>query len=198
MLLRGAALQLLGDGAQPVPARGRQDLRLGRALEIVEVGEGLGDRAAGDDDAVAGQHQGAGIAELRRDPVALVTVQRQAAIGLVIGDAAVEDQRVLLAHLEAAVLAQGERRGIGHVGVQHADRLRRFQMDARMDEERGRLDRVLALEHGAGGVAQDQRGGGDLRPVPAIRVDQEPVAAHHSVRVRHGQREMVAHPLVQA
>ena len=56
----------------------------------------------------------------------------------------------------------------------------------------------VALEHRALGVAQDQRGGGDLRPVPAIGIDQEPVAAHHAVLVGDGQREVVAHPLVQA
>ena len=57
---------------------------------------------------------------------------------------------------------------------------------------------LLALEHVAVGVAQHQRGGGDLRPVPAIGVDQEPVAADHAVLAGHRQREMVAHALVQA
>ena len=70
-------------------------------------------------------------------------------------------------------------------------------MHPRVDEERRRLDRVFALEHVAVRVAQHQRGGGDLRPVPAIGVDQEPVAAHHAVLAGHRQREVVADALVQ-
>ena len=66
-----------------------------------------------------------------------------------------------------------------------------------MDEKGRRLDRVGALDHVALGVAQHERGRRDLRPVPAIGIDQEPVASDLPVLVRHGEREMVAHTLVQ-
>ena len=103
VLLGRAALHVLGDGAQVVAARGRQDLGLGGALQVIEVGERLGDAAAGDDHAVARQHQRAGVAEPGGDPVAFRAVQRQAAILVVVGEAAVEQERVLLAHGEPAV-----------------------------------------------------------------------------------------------
>jgi hypothetical protein len=145
---------------------------------------------------VAREEKGAAIAELGGEAVALLGVEGKAGILVVVGDAAVEGERVLLAHLQAAVLAQGEGRGMGHVGVEDAHGLRRLQVDAGMDEERRGLDLVLTLEDIALGIAQQERGGGDLRPMEAVRIDEEAVTADLAVLVGHGKREVVAHPFL--
>src|SRR3546814_5980878 len=60
------------------------------------------------------------------------------------------------ARLQRRVLQGGQRRGIGHVGVQHAGRARVLAVNARMDAEGGGLQLALALQHLAGEVDQQQ------------------------------------------
>ena len=66
-------------------------------------------------------------------------------------------------------------------------------MDAAVDEEGARLDRVLALDDVAVAVGHHQVGRRDLRPVQALRIDQEQLLA-----AGHGHAEVIAHALVQA
>ena len=87
---------------------------------------------------------------------------------------------------------RGQRRGVGHVGVQHHGGLRVAGMEAGVDEERRRLDRVLALDDVAVAIGHDDVAGRDLRPVQALRIDQEQLGA-----VGHRHAEMVADAFVQ-
>ena len=170
----------------------RQHLHHRRALEVVEVVVGLRDRSAGDDHAVVAQEQDVLVAQRPAHAVALVVAEGHAGIVLVVGDAVPEAEGVLGAHLDAAVDDRGERRGVGHVGVQHDLRARVALVDAGMDEEGGRLDRILALDDVAFAVGHHQISRRDLRPVQPLRIDQEQLLA-----ARHRHAEMVAHALVQ-
>ena len=66
-------------------------------------------------------------------------------------------------------------------------------VQAGMDEEGRRLDRILAFDDIAGAIGHHQVGRRDLRPVQPLRIDQEQILA-----AGHGHAEMIAHPLVQA
>ena len=81
----------------------------------------------------------------------------------------------------------------GHVGVQHHRGAPVAVMDAAMDVEGARLDRILALDDVALAVGHHQVGRRDLRPVQALRIDQEQLLA-----AGHGHAEVIAHALVQA
>ena len=71
-------------------------------------------------------------------------------------------------------------------------------MDRGMDDEPGRIDIVFALaEDRSLLVDLDQGRGRDLGPVPAIGVNEKPVAARRAVVVRHGHGEMVVDAFVQ-
>ncbi len=102
-----------------------------------------------------------------------------------------EAQRVLLDHLEPPLFQQRERRGMRHVGMQHARGMRVGDMDARVDAERRLLVLALPCEHAALGVEREQVRGAHLAPVQSIGVQQEPL----SIRQHHA--EMVADALVQ-
>jgi hypothetical protein len=123
--------------------------------------------------------------------LALVVGQGDAAIGFVVGDAAPVAEGVLGAHFDAAVADRGQRRRVGHVGVQHDPGARIAGMDARMDVEGSRFDLVFAFDDVAVAVGHHDVGRRDLRPVQALRVDQEEVVA---TRDRHA--EMIADAFV--
>ena len=146
---------------------------------------------------MAGHHQHLIIAKLAGQAVAFVTVQGQPLVVIVISDATIEHQGVLLAHLQAAILQQGKGGGVRLVGVQDGDRARRVDVHTAMNEKRRRLDLSGALQDIALFVTQQKRRGGDFRPMQAAGVDQEQIAAHHPVVIGDGDREMVANPLVQ-
>ena len=67
-----------------------------------------------------------------------------------------------------------------------------------MDEKGGRLDLVVTLEDGSVGGAEHERGGGDLRPVPARGLIRKRSPRDQAVGPGDGEREMVAHTLLEA
>ena len=86
------------------------------------------------------------VAERGTHAPALRGVEGEPAILVVIGDAVVEHERGLVGGLDAPALDRGERRRVGHVGVQHAGRLRRAGMDRVVDVERGFLRLRVAFD----------------------------------------------------
>ena len=68
-----------------------------------------------------------------------------------------------------------EGRGIRHVSVEHRAGLGMLDVEPRMDEERGILDHVGALEHPPVGRGQDQVARLQFPPVEPERIHQEPM-----------------------
>ena len=64
--------------------------------------------------------------------------------------------------------------------------------------EKGRiLDRFRAFQNSAVAVAEDHRGSGDFRPVPAKRIDQEAITAHHTVIVGKREGEVIINAFIE-
>ena len=187
----GLAYHLRPHRPQLAAGHPRQHLQPARTLEVVQAIERLGHRRAGDDHAMVGQEHDALRAEHARQAVALGIVDHQAVVGIVVGDVVVKAQRVLLDHLQPALLQQRERRGVGHVGMQHACGMRVRDMDARVDAERRLLVLAVAGQHAAFGIEREQVRRGDLAPMQAIGIEEKAP----SIREHHA--EMVADALVQ-
>jgi hypothetical protein len=183
---------LIGLLAQGLARALRQDLHHARALEIIEIVEGVVHAIAGDEHAVIGHEHDVRIAQRAGDTIALVVAQRNAAIILVIGSAAEEAHRVLIrVDVQPSALDDRERGCERHMRVQH-DFFLAAQMHAAVDVECGGLDLVFAFEHFAVLVDQHQVGGRELRPVEALRIDEKLVR-----RPRHFHAEVIADPLVE-
>ena len=170
-----------------------EHLQHARAFEIVEIVERIRYARSAHDHAVIGEKQHVGVAQLRSDAVAFGRADRQAVVSAVIFDAAVKAQRVLARPCEFAVLDDRQRRRIRHMGVEHALCARVRPMDAAMNEESSRFDRVLARDVVAVTVDDDQVGRRDFRPVQSLRIYQE--AARPA---RNCEAEMIAYALRQS
>ena len=138
-----------------------------------------------------GEEQDALAAQDAGQAVAFGIVDHQAIVGVVVGNVLVKAQRVLLDHLEPAVLDERQRRGVRHVGMQHAGRPGIGEMDARMNVESGLLELALAFQEVAVGIEREKIGGRDLAPVQPVAVEKKALA------VGQHQAEVVADALVQ-
>ena len=172
------------------PGGERVDLDLAGALQVVHEFDGLADRGTQREQAVVAQdHRAAGRAEVAGEAGTLVHVEGHAFVA-VVGQLAVEAQRVLRQR-QQAFLHIGDRHACAGMGVQHRLRLGARVVDAAVDHEAG-----LVHAH-ADGVVDDlafavdlhQRGRGDLVEHHAERVDQEVVlwARHAGGEVREDE-----------
>ena len=108
----------------------------------------MGDGAASDDHAMVFQEQDRLVAQGGGHPLALVTGQGEAAVGVVVGDPAPEPGAVLVDRQQAAVLQTGQRGRVGHVRVQHAAHLWAQAVQSGVDAPGGRVRRLRAPHHG--------------------------------------------------
>ena len=107
------------------------------------------------------------------EPIAFGVIDHQAVVRVVVGDVIVEAQRVLLGHLEAAVLEQRQRSRVRPVRVEHASRGAIGKMDARVDVEGGLFELALTLEYRPRGVEHQEIRSRDLAPVQPVAVQEK-------------------------
>ena len=91
---------------------------------------------------------------------------------LVVGDAVPVAEGVLGTHLDAAASQAGERRGVGHVGVEDSLGVRVRLVHGHVDAEGGALDLGIAFDGLALAVHHDDVGGLHLAPVLAVGVEK--------------------------
>ena len=170
-----------------------------RVIRAVSLSIGLGIPAAiasscaWQDRSIVTNHQAASATELahRQQAVVgeddgLVAAQRGAIrlpssmsftiapVVLVQGVVLEERARVLRQRIKQHAQA-GERLAVQRVRVRRRDHVRPGQVHLGVDAERGPVDRLVAFDHGALVVDQDQVGDLDLAEVHPERVDPEPV-----------------------
>ena len=164
-----------------------------RALEEVEVVPGRCDRLTDHEHAVVGeQHHPDAVAHRLGQPVALALVDDAAAVLLVEGQPAVVADGVLAEPGVEAVGRQRQCGGVGHVRVDHAGRVGPGVVQPGVEPEGSQLGLARPLDP-AGAVDDQQVGRPQLRPVGAVRVQQEPVGL-----ARHREADVVVDPLVEA
>src|SRR6202165_1548602 len=178
-------------GLQLRAHRARQQLQPAGTLEVVKGIEGFGDRWPDDDHAVVGEEQDALRAQHAGEAVAFGIVEHQPVIRVVVGDVVVKAQRVLLDHLQPAVLDEGQRGGVRHMRMKDARRPGTREMNPRVDVEGGLLELALAFQDVAVGIEREKAGGRDLAPVQPVAVEKK------ALPIRQHQAEVVADPLVQ-
>ena len=155
-----------------VAGRQRHDLRLARALEIIEADEAFADILADRERAVVAQDHRVLVAEVGDQPLALVEVDRDAFI-IVEGDVAADQHRGL-GQRQQPVAMRRHRLARGRVEMHHRMRVLARHVDRRMDGEAGRVgDERRRLDRIAVDVDLDQRGGGHLLEHQIVRVEQE-------------------------
>jgi hypothetical protein len=170
----------------------REQLHLGRFLEVVHEDEGLGNGAAHRQDAVVAQHQRVVRSQVAHQPLALARFQRHAFV-------VVEGRVALVAHRE---LAQ-RREAVGHgrnggarvrMRVQHAQRIGPPRVNGAVDHEAGLVHFSLGVVHlVAVQVDLHQRRRRHFRKQQPVRVDQKVM-----LRPRHARRDVVVDEVVHA
>lgn len=117
---------------------------------------------------------------------------RQAGIVGIVGDAVAQQHLGLANRLDLRIFQARQRAAIGHVGVQHAARMRRQLVDRGVDAEGRALDLAVAVQHLAVEADLDQVAGGHFRPIEAERIDQEAAGL-----AGNGRRQVVEDALVE-
>ena len=148
--------------------------------------------AADRDQAVVLQNRGLVLADRLGDPLAFVELDRDAAEIVVERVIVVEGADVLGDRRERAP----ERRkgpAVGRVGMGGGDRVGPRRVDARMNDEGRRVDRIIALDDIALVVAADQVRDLDLAEMDAERIDPERV---RKLGIARG--DVARDPLVEA
>ena len=156
------------------PAGGHgEDLHHAGPLQEVQVVPGRVNRGSGHDHAVVSQKQHRSAPQHLGHPVALGVVECQPLIIVEVCHPAVELEGILGHHLEAAPLDDGERRGVGHVGVEHGLGARVVPVEPGVNEEGGVLDHVGPLEDPPVAVRENEVAGRQFTPMKPERIDQE-------------------------
>ncbi len=138
-----------------------------------------------------GEKHGFLVAELGGNPLTFRLVERQAVVVVVIGNAVMEPDGILLHGFDPAALDHGERRGIGHMRVQHNLGVGRRPVGLAVNEQGRRFDRMIAFEDVAVRIAHQHARRRYFGPVETVRIDQKRVVVQ-----RHA--EMVADAFVEA
>ncbi len=142
---------------------------------------------------MVGHEQHALVAERGADALALVHLQRQAAVIVVVGDVVVKARAVLMDRLDAHALERRQRRGVGHVGVQHAAGVRELGVNGAVDAGGGFVYLALPFHEIARGIHHQQIAGADFAEVQPERIEQKAPAV-----IADGNAEMIGDGLVPA
>lgn len=112
------------------------------------------------------------------DALAFSDIKCQPVVPRLDRDAPMESQGILAEQwIDGARFRQRERRGVGHVRVQH-DRMTSDPMNRCVNEQSRRFCPMPTLEDLTLAVHEQDVIGTDLAPVQAARVEQEPIAIH--------------------
>ena len=188
---------------QELPARAGGEVLQGRApIQIVEVVEGLSERAADDEDPVRRLQEHPLVPERAGEPLALIHL-RQPVVGAVVGDLVVEHQALLVDHLQPTPLPAAKRRDVLLVRVDDGVGPRPLvHVDCPVDAERGALH-ACGPSQVPGPTLQDlpvhahqhEVAGGDLGPLQAVFDEQHGGRAAAKL---HRHADVIADALVEA
>ena len=134
-------------------------------FEIIQVVKCPRDACAHYGDTVTGHKHHIFALDLRCDPLTFAAIQGHAVIVVIVGNPIPKAQRILIAPGQAATVDQGERGGVRHMAMQHAFGVRVQSMNPTVNEKRGRLQWVLALQDFAVTVDQQDVAGADFAPM---------------------------------
>lgn len=183
------------------PAGGhRQHGHLRSSFQVVEVIERFRNVGSNHNDTVVGMEKHVFVFHDAVESVGFVLVEHKPVEFRVVGDAVVEPEAVLMAHLQLHVFQAAEGRAPRHVCVQHTPTvLGVVQVDAAVDVERGVFHRSFAFEHVSFSVDQQQAARRDFGPRHAVWYHEELVfrTRHHGGQVV-ADAFVVAHPIAQA
>ena len=147
-------------------------------FEVVQIVVGVCNSGACDDHAVVPQERDVTALHCMGDALAFSHIERQPVVPGIDRDAPMESQGILAEQgIDGACFRKRERRGVGHVRVQH-DRMASDPMNRCVNEQGRRFRPMPAFEDQAIAIHEQDVIGKDLAPLQAARVEQEPVSIH--------------------
>ena len=163
----------VGNRAELLTRRLSEDLHFAGALEEIEVVEAARHGLARNDHAMIRVEEDVALPERSGETLPFAGVVGGASIDVVIGDAPMKPQGVLTDRQEPAAFENANRRRMSLMRVKHANAVWTGSEDARMNEQRRRLDLPFPFEQMPIAIDDEKAARADFRPVEAVGDHEE-------------------------